>query len=84
MRRKFFGNARRPGISTVMIEAFNIMQDRIMRSRLAGDPADVLINPRLSRVGLFEFHRAADTIAAGAEATEKALESVSEAIAALG
>lgn len=83
IRRQFLGNAGRLGISTVMIEAFNIMQDRIMRSRLAGDPADVMINPRLGHIGLFEFHRAAEGIALGVEATEKALEPLAEAIAAL-
>ncbi len=45
VKREFFGSASRPGISTVMVEAFNIMQDRITRSRLAGDPPDVLISP---------------------------------------
>ena len=30
-----------------MVEAFNVMQDRITRARLAGDPPDVLISPRL-------------------------------------
>jgi len=83
LRRKYFGRAGRPGISTVMIEAFNVMQDRITRSRLAGDPADVMINPQLGRIGLFEFHRAKEAIALGAEAAERALEPLSDAIAAL-
>ena len=51
-----------------MVEAFQVMQDRITRSRLAGDPPDVMINPRLGRTNLFDFHRANDTIALGAEA----------------
>src|ERR1700744_4384947 len=38
MKREFFGGGGRPGISTVMVDAFNIMQDRITRARLAGDP----------------------------------------------
>src|SRR5665213_4060681 len=36
MKREFFGGGGRPGISTVMVDAFNIMQDRITRARLAG------------------------------------------------
>ena len=40
MKREFFGSAGRPGISSVMVDAFNIMQDRITRARLAGDPPD--------------------------------------------
>lgn len=83
LKRQYFGRQGRPGISTVMIEAFNVMQDRIARSRLAGDPADVMINPQLGRIGLFEFHRAEEAIALGAEATERALEPLTEAIAAL-
>jgi NTE family protein len=31
-------------------------------------PPDVLIQPHLGRVGLFDFHRADETIALGAEA----------------
>lgn len=68
-----------PGIPTVMIEAFNITQDRIARARLAGDPPDVSIGPKLGGIGLFEFHRAAETIALGAEATERALDNLREA-----
>jgi len=83
LHREFFGTAGRPGLSTVMVEAFQVMQDRITRSRLAGDPPDVMISPRLGRVNLFDFHRAKDTIALGAEATEKSIEAISESIAAL-
>jgi NTE family protein len=83
LRRQFFGRRGRPGLPTVMVEAFNVMQDRITRARLAGDPADVMVSPRLGGVGWFDFHRAEEAIAIGAEATEKALEGINEAIAAL-
>jgi NTE family protein len=66
-----------------MVEAFNVMQDRITRARLAGDPPDVMISPRIGRIGLFDFHRAADAIDIGAEATAKALERFDEIVAAL-
>lgn len=82
-KRRFLGTAERPGISTVMVEAFNVMQDRITRARLAGDPPDVLIAPKLARVGVFEFHRAQEAIALGAEAAERAIESISESADAL-
>ena len=81
--RKFFGTPDRPGFSTVMTDAFQVLQDRVTRARLAGDPPDVLISPRLSRVGLFDFHRAAEIIALGAEAAEKALPSITEAVETL-
>lgn len=80
VKREFFGSAGRPGISTVMVEAFNIMQDRITRSRLAGDPPDVLISPRVGRIGWFDFHRADETIAHGVRAAERNIESIQEAI----
>ena len=80
MKREFFGAAGRPGISTVMVDAFNIMQDRITRARLAGDPPDVLISPRVGRIGWFDFHRAEECIAHGERATERAIESIQEAI----
>ncbi len=83
LRRHFIGRRGQPSIPTVMIEAFNVMQDRITRARLAGDPADVMVSPRLGGVGWFDFHRAEEAIAIGAEATEKALEGINEAIAAL-
>jgi NTE family protein len=83
IKRQFFGTADRPGFSTVMMEAFNIMQDRITRARLAGDPPDVTINPRLGKVGLIDFHRAAEAIDLGTEATERALTAITEVVTAL-
>lgn len=80
VKREFFGSAGRPGISTVMVEAFNIMQDRITRSRLAGDPPDVLISPRVGKIGWFDFHRAEEIINHGVRAAERNVESIQEAI----
>ena len=85
IRRQFFGETSEGprGISSVMVDAFNITQDRIARSRLAGDPPDVMISPKLGRVGLFEFHQATRAIELGEEAAERALGEVGEAVAAL-
>ena len=80
LKREFFGGGGRPGISTVMVDAFNIMQDRITRARLAGDPPDLLISPRVGQIGWFDFHRADDLIRHGARAAERAIESIQEAI----
>jgi NTE family protein len=80
MKREFFGSAGRPGISSVMVDAFNIMQDRITRARLAGDPPDLLISPRVGEIGWFDFHRADDLIAHGTRAAERAIDSIQEAI----
>lgn len=80
MKREFFGGGGRPGISSVMVDAFNIMQDRITRARLAGDPPDLLISPRVGQIGWFDFHRADELIAHGARAAERAIDSIQEAI----
>ena len=66
----------RPGILSVMLDAFNITQDRIARSRLAGDPPDVTIGPKIGGIGLSEFHRAEEAIAAGEAATMRAMDDI--------
>ena len=83
MKRKFFTRDGMPGIPAVMIDAYNVMQDRITRARLAGDPPDIMINPRLGTIAMFDFHRAAEAIELGAEATERSMESISHAMEAL-
>jgi len=67
-----------PGLATVMVDAFNITQDRIARSRLAGDPPDIMVAPKLAKMGLFEFHRAQECISLGRQATERALPDILE------
>ena len=69
-----------PNIANVMIDAFNIMQDRVTRSRLAGDPPDVLISPRMGKIGLFDFHRAKDAIAIGEQCAQRAVPEITEAL----
>ena len=72
-----------PSMLAAMVETINITQDRISRSRLAGDPPDVMISPKLAKIGLFEFHRADEAIALGAEAAERMLPEIRDAYAAL-
>jgi NTE family protein len=82
LRRQFMPSANgAPGIATALLDAFNITQDRIARSRLAGDPPDVLINARLAKIGFFEFHRAEELIALGREAARRALDDIAEVAA---
>ncbi len=59
----------RLGVTGNMVQAFNIIQDRISRARLAGDPPDLSLMPRLSDIGLSDFHRAAEAIDRGYEET---------------
>ena len=60
-----------PGLFDVMASAINIMQDRITRSRMAGDPPDILLTPRLSRLGLLEFDQAAVAMDEGHACVER-------------
>ncbi len=77
LQRQFFGpNETAPGISTVVMDAFNIVQDRIARSRLAGDPPDFMISPRLAGIGPFDFHRAAELIERGTAAAQREVEDI--------
>jgi NTE family protein len=63
----------RLGLTGVMVEAFNIIQDRISRARLAGDPPDMSLQPKLGHIGLSEFHKAKESIAVGYETTRDRL-----------
>ncbi|MBW2725590.1 MAG: patatin-like phospholipase family protein [Deltaproteobacteria bacterium] len=62
-----------PSIYEVITNSINIMQTRIGRSRMAGDPAELLINPRLQDFGLLDFNRADEAILAGRRAVAHAL-----------
>ncbi|NND57630.1 MAG: patatin, partial [Xanthomonadales bacterium] len=59
-----------PGLFDVMAGSIDIMQDRITRSRMAGEPPDIHITPRLSHVGLMEFDLAKESIKEGRAATK--------------
>jgi len=84
LRRQFFGHGSdAPGISSVMMDAFNIIQDRIARSRLAGDPPDIMIMPDLGEMGMFDFHLADPAIISGREATRKVLPDIERAVGLL-
>lgn len=81
LQRQLFGQGDDgPGISTVMIDAFNIVQDRIARSRLAGDPPDLVISPKLGGIGLFDFHRADDLILRGLAAAHREIDDITREI----
>ncbi len=63
-----------PGYFDVLANALNIMQDRITRSRLAGEPPHAMISPQVAHIRLMDFHRAGEAIEAGRVAAEKALD----------
>jgi NTE family protein len=61
---------RRPSMVDVVTGSLDIMSVRIARSRLAGEPAEVVIQPRLGGLGLLDYHRGAEAIAEGRAAAE--------------
>jgi NTE family protein len=62
-----------PGLFDAIAGSINIAQDRITRSRLAGDPPDIMLTPKLSHIGLMEFFRAEEAIQEGRECVMRML-----------
>lgn len=70
VKQKFSGpEEKSPGVFGVMAGAIDIMQERITKARMAGDPADVLIQPKLGHIGILEFERGDEAIDIGYETT---------------
>jgi len=78
--RMFRREGNSPSLFGVMVSSLNIIQDRLTRSRLAGDPPDVHIKPRIGHVGLLEFERAEELIKEGEEAVERKLPEIMSAV----
>lgn len=60
-----------PSLYEAIAGSVSIAQDRITRSRMAGDPPDIVLTPRLGTIGLLEFHRAADAIQEGVDCVRR-------------
>jgi len=61
-----------PGMFEVIASSINIMQDRITRSRMAGDPPDIILSPKLSHLALMDFDKAETAIGEGRKSVELA------------
>ena len=72
---------RLPNMLEVVAGSINIMQVRVSRSRLAGEPADVMITPRLGHMGMLDYHRGNEAIAEGVETTEAMIPQIRRLIA---
>ena len=73
-----------PGLFDVMASAINIMQHNITKSRMAGDPPDVMLTPRLAHIGLLEFDRASECIQQGRDSVTRRLTDIQHAISSNG
>lgn len=62
-----------PSVLDVVMTSVNIMQMRITRSRMAGDPPEVVVAPALANLGLLDFHRSGEAIAEGRRAAQASL-----------
>lgn len=62
-----------PSMLDVLTASLNIMQVRITRSRMAGEPPELVIAPRLAHLGLLDFHRAREAIDEGRRAVAASL-----------
>lgn len=70
--------AQAPGLFDVIAGSVNIMQDRITRSRMAGDPANIVLSPDLSHFQLMDFHRAAEAIEVGKSVVSRTADELAE------
>ncbi len=68
---KIKGKDNPPSLLDAISGSINITQDRITRSRMAGDPPDILLSPKLAHIGLLEFHRAKEAIQEGKDCVER-------------
>ncbi len=64
-------NEQPPNLLDAVASSFNITQDRITRSRMAGDPPDILLSPKLSHIRLLEFYRANEAITEGKKCVQR-------------
>ncbi len=69
-----------PGLMETIASSVNITQDRITKSRMVGDPPDVLISPRLSHIGLLELYRAEEAIIEGEKCVKRLLPEIKRQI----
>jgi len=65
-----------PNLLEAIAGSINITQDRITRSRMAGDPPDLLLSPKLAHIGLLEFYRAREAIDEGNKCVQRMLSEI--------
>ncbi|MFD2632721.1 patatin-like phospholipase RssA [Idiomarina piscisalsi] len=71
-KERFKSNGHKaPGMFSVMASSIDIMQERITKARMAGDPPDVLVQPKLGHIGIMEFYRGQEAIDIGYDTTTR-------------
>ena len=79
-RKLFSHKGSAPSLFANMVASLNILQNRLSRSRLAGDPPDITISPRCGHIGLMEFNRADELIEEGVIAFDENLSQLEDAL----
>ncbi|WP_241972291.1 patatin-like phospholipase RssA [Aliidiomarina soli] len=80
VKQKFKKDHQTPGVMGVMAGAIDIMQERVTKARMAGDPPDILLQPKLGHIGILEFERGQDAIDVGYETTRRLKDLIEEDI----
>ena len=78
------GNGSAPGMLSVMNSSISIMQERITRARMAGDPPEISLTPHLSGLAILDFHRASEAIAEGEACVERMLPMIENEVQRFG
>ncbi len=80
LAKRWKADLDQPDIFEVVLGALDIMQVRIMQSRLAGDPPEMLLAPRLKGIGLLDLSRAAEAIEEGRDCVKDMAPALREVI----
>ncbi|MBA3987736.1 patatin-like phospholipase RssA [Aliidiomarina maris] len=83
LKQKFTKEHETPGVMGVMAGAIDIMQERVTKARMAGDPPDVLLQPKLGHIGILEFERGEEAIQVGYDTTIRMRDLIMEDIEVL-
>ncbi len=70
-----------PGMLNAIAASINITQDRLTRSRMAGDPPDIVFSPKLADIGLLELYRADEAIAEGERCVQSQMSEIEYVLA---
>lgn len=65
-----------PSIINTLTGSLDILSARVTRSRLAGDPPDILIEPQLRDFSMMEFYRATELIEHGRASVQRISEQI--------
>lgn len=63
-----------PTAMEIMTTSIQVLENRLKRNRMAGDPPDILLQPFCPQISTLDFHRVPAAIAAGQLSVEKKMD----------